>query len=204
MKKIGFFGGTFDPIHFGHINLALAMLEKHKLDEILFCPAYISPHKVLTPPEAPPNIRIEMTQLAIDPIPQLSLYHKEVERGGSSFTIDTMKDLILHSKEAGEDNKYFLILGEKVLPTLHRWKDVDELLALAPPLVGCRGEGAPMTAVTLPPFAVKALEEGWTEIPMMAISSTMIRNRLKNGLYCGHLISREVLDFIYQNELYLK
>ena len=204
MKKIGFLGGTFDPIHYGHINLALSLLESHKLDEILFCPAYVSPHKAQSPPVAPPNARIEMTQLAIDPIPQFSLYHKEVERGGSSFTIDTIKDLISRSEEEGEDNKYFLILGEDALPTLHRWKEVDELLTLVTPLVGCRGESTVMTVVTLPPFIVKTIEEGWTEIPMMAISSTLIRKRLKNRLYCGHLLSREVLDFIHKNELYLK
>ena len=204
MGKIGFLGGTFDPIHFGHINLALILLEKHKLDEILFCPTYVSPHKAQSPPVAAPNDRIEMTQLAIDPIPQFSLHHKEVERGGASFTIDTIKDLIDRSKEEGQDNKYFLILGEDSLPTLHRWKEVEELLTLIPPLVGCRSGSGMVTAVTLPPFIVKTLEEGWTEIPMMSISSTMIRKRLKERLYCGHYLPREVLDFIHKNGLYLK
>ena len=204
MKKKGFFGGTFDPIHLGHINLAITLLEIHQLDEIIFCPAYVSPHKAQTPPVAPPEARIEMTQLAIDPIPQFSLYHKEVERGGSSFTIDTLKYLMNRAKEEGEDNEYKLILGEDSLPTLHRWKEIEELITLVPPLVGCRGESMALTAVTLPPFIVKTIEEGWTEIPMMAISSTMIRKRLKNGLYCGHLLPREVLDFIQQNEYYLK
>ncbi len=204
MKKIGFFGGTFDPIHVGHINLAISLLEIHKLDEILFCPAYVSPHKAQSPPVAPPEMRIEMVQMAIDPIPQFSLYLREVERGGSSFTIDTIKDLIERSKEEGQNNEYKLILGEDALPTLHRWKDVDELLTLVHPLVGCRGESTTMTAVTLPPFIIKTVEEGGTEIPVMAISSTMIRKRLKKSLYCGHLLSREVLDFIHQNELYLK
>lgn len=200
-RKIGFFGGTFDPIHTGHINLALSILEGCKLDEILFCPAYVSPHKAQSPPIAPPELRLEMVQRAIDPIPQFSLCRKEVERGGSSFTIDTLKDLLETAKE--DEKEYYLILGEKVLPTLHRWKEVEELLALAPPRVGGCKEGAAKVAVTLPPFIVKTIEEEWTEIPTLEISSTMIRNRLKNGLYCGHLLSREVLDFIQQNELYL-
>ncbi len=204
MKKKGFFGGTFDPIHDGHINLALTLMEKHGLDEVLFSPAYISPHKAQSPPVASPQDRLQMTELAIAPIPQFSLYHKEVERGGNSFTIDTVKELIRKSQEEGQAVKYYLILGEDAIPTFHRWKEVDELISLAPPLVGCRGESYSLPSATLPPLITKTIEEGWTEILMMLISSTQLRNRIKKRLYCGHLIPREVLDFIYEHELYSK
>lgn len=200
MKKIGFFGGTFDPIHFGHINLALCLMELHRLDEVLFSPAYISPHKVQSPPVASPQMRLEMTARAIGAIPQFSLYPQEVERGGSSFTVDTIKDLIGRSKD-----KYYLLLGEDALPALHRWKGINELLTLASPLIASRKERALLpTSATLSPSLIKTIEEGWTEIPMLDISSTTIRNRLKKELYCGHLLPPEVLDFISENEYYLK
>jgi nicotinate-nucleotide adenylyltransferase len=203
MKKIGFLGGTFDPVHFGHLNLAMSLLEMHQLDEVIFSPAHVSPHKISEPPLVSGAHRLRMTELAIAPIAQFSLYDKEVERGGSSFTIDTIRSLVEKSKQAEEKVQYYLLLGEDALPSLHRWKAIDELFALAPPLVGCRGENFTLTASILPPMIAKLIEEGWTEIPLFSLSSSMLRKRLKKRLYCGHLMPVDVLDYIYENELYL-
>lgn len=203
MKKIGFYGGTFDPIHYGHINLAISLLEAHGLDEILFCPAAVSPHKVAEPPIASGSHRLQMVELALEDVPRCNVLDKEIERGGSSFTIDTVKSLIEKSKNENEKVQYYLILGEDALPGLHRWKDVDELFSLAPPLVGARGENFTITSAALPPMIAKIIEEGWTEIPILSMSSTLIRNRLKKRLYCGHLVPEDVLDYIYEKELYL-
>jgi len=201
MKKIGFFGGTFDPIHFGHINLALSLLEKHQLEEVIFCPAFVSPHKTDAPPVASPEERLQMVERALAPISAFTLSRREVERGGISFTVDTIREL--RSRRSKEE-RLFLILGEDALAKLDRWKEIGELLALAPPLIGGRGEEVALSSLSLPPLMAQAVKEGWTEIPMMVMSSTFLRERLKKRVYCGHLVPAEVLDFIYEHKLYLK
>ena len=93
MKKIGFFGGSFDPIHFGHIRLAIDLMEEHKLGEVLFCPAYCSPFKLDNPPVANAEHRLNMLQLALKEVPQFKICTLEIERQGPSYTIDTLKKL---------------------------------------------------------------------------------------------------------------
>lgn len=194
-KRIGFFGGTFDPIHLGHLNLAVNLLEIVRLDEILFSPANISPGKSVTPPLASKKDRRRMTELAIADMPAFSLYERELEREGPSYTIDTIKQLL---KENPKD-VFFLILGEDVLAGLPKWKDVDELLKIVPPLVGTRpNDGIP----DLPSKIHQRIEEGRVEIPVMEISSTALRERLLQKKYCGHWIPRKVLDYIHEKGLY--
>lgn len=170
MKKkiIGFFGGTFDPIHFGHIALAVELLEAHHLDQILFCPVYCSPFKTKTPPIATPEERVAMLKLALDH-PQFAISTAEIERPGSSYTIDTIRAL------RQEGSEYRLLLSEEAAPHLDQWKEIQELIRLAPPLIGPR---------------------------VRTISSTEIRARLKKKLYCGHLVPGKVLDYIKANHLY--
>lgn len=195
MKRIGFFGGTFDPIHFGHLNLAINILEKHHLDHIFFSPANFSPTKGDALPISPNWARKEMTQMAIEDIPQFSLLTLEMEREGPSYTIDTIKELIQQDPRA----EFHLILGEDVLEGLPRWKQVEELLNIAPPLTGTR-PGAKLP--TLPLLIREAVDKGKTDIASMDISSTDLRERLIQKKYCGHLIPAKVLDYIHTHELY--
>jgi nicotinate-nucleotide adenylyltransferase len=193
--KSAFFGGTFDPIHFGHLNLALHLLETVGLDRIFFCPAYVSPEKHQSFPSASAENRFQMVELAIQEIPQFVALSYEIERKGPSYTIDTLRYL---KKEFPED-QWHLILGEDVLHGLSRWKEVEELLALAPPLVGSRpGDKFP----ALPKALSEWVEKGRVDIPTMEISATEIRNRLNQKKYCGHLTSTKVLDYIIENRLY--
>lgn len=167
-KKVGFFGGTFDPIHFGHISLAIQLLEKGKLDEILFCPAFCSPFKVATPPVASPEQRLAMLKLALE-IPQFKISTIEIDRRGPSYTVDTIRSL------SSEGVQLRLLLSDEAAAHLDQWKDTQELIRLAPPLIGPRE---------------------------IQISSTQIRGRLKRKLYCGHLIPAKTLDYILVNHLY--
>lgn len=192
-KKIGFFGGTFDPIHFGHINLALYMLETQGLDEIFVCPARFSPHKEDELPVAKEHRR-EMVRLAIEPLSRFKLIDLELDRAGPSYTIDTLRML----KTLFKNYEFRLILGEDVLHGLSRWKDVEEVLSLAPPLVGAR----PSQVSILNSSIKNLISEGVVPAPIMEISSTDIRQRLKKGLFCGHLLPSKVLDYIYQNHVY--
>jgi nicotinate-nucleotide adenylyltransferase len=130
MKKIGFFGGSFDPIHFGHLNLAIEMLEKHGLDEILFCPAFCSPFKIDRPPVASPEHRLEMLKLVLADVPQFRLSSLEIERRITSYTIETLKKLPFA--------QYRLLLTRESAESFSKWRDPQEIERLAPLLIGER------------------------------------------------------------------
>jgi nicotinate-nucleotide adenylyltransferase len=184
-KTVGFFGGTFDPIHFGHINLAIQLMEIHRLDEVLFSPAYCSPFKTEAPPHAAAAHRLELVRLGVEEIEHFKVEDYEVERGEVSFTIDTLRAL---QEEMGDEAAFHLLLSDDVGLHLDKWKDYKELIRLAPPLIGGRSHSHKTSEVT----PTKRFE----------ISSTEIRARLKKGLYCGHLVPEKVLRYLKINALY--
>jgi nicotinate-nucleotide adenylyltransferase len=167
MKKIGLFGGSFDPIHFGHLNLAIEMLETHGLDEIVFCPAFCSPFKTEAPPVASASDRLEMVKLVVGEVPQFRVSSLEVDRGGPSFTIETLRAL--------PKGDYYLILTEESVTSFSKWKEFEEIKARATLLIGKR---------------------------KFPISSTLIRERFKKKLYCGHLVPAKALYYIDKHRLY--
>ena len=199
MKKYGFFGGTFDPIHFGHLNLAIQLKELCALDRVLVCPAMLSPTQPTKFPKASIEHRLAMTRLAIEDIPGFSLLDHEALRASPSYTIDTLQALI-----SGQQNHvvYRLLLAEDTACSLEKWKDVKTLLDLAPPLVGRRYHVIPKELEHLPEFIRIKLQKGYCHIPIMEISSTLIRERIKKTFYCQHLLPRKVLDYIYAHRLY--
>lgn len=193
--KVGFFGGTFDPIHFGHLNLAIQILEAHQLDQVFFSPANFSPEKKGNPPIAPKKARKEMVELAVEDISEFTAIEDEIEREGPSYTIDTIKILQKQHPEA----QFYLILGKDTLEGLANWKDIDTLLEIAPPLVGSRpGDHLSNLSFSLK----KKVKEGETPIAIMEISATEIRRRLRENKYCGHLVPAKVIDYIEQHRLY--
>ncbi|QVL58260.1 MAG: nicotinate (nicotinamide) nucleotide adenylyltransferase [Simkaniaceae bacterium] len=192
-KKIGFFGGSFDPVHLGHINLAIRVLEKGLVDQILFCPAHISPTKGATPPIAEAKHRMNMLQLALEDVPGCDPYEEEVSRPPPSFTIDSIKEL---------KGDIRLIVAEDTAYGFKEWKEVDILLEMAPPIVGVRHGFDREKLNDLPEKIKLKVEAGMIEIPAMDISSSEIRERLKKRLYCGHLLQGKVLDYIHQNTIY--
>lgn len=193
--KIGFFGGTFDPIHFGHLGLAIQLLEKRHLDKVLFCIAARSPFKKFRPPIASAKDRVQMTQLAIKDVKAFELCTLELERPGVSYTIDTLRSI----KEIYPNDRLYLMLAEDSLDQFDRWKEAKEILQIAKPLVGsrsCEYEINPTTPVS------RALLRGLTVTERLDISSSQIRYRLKKGLYCGHLVPKETLEYIQKRRLY--
>ena len=196
--KIGFFGGTFDPIHFGHINLAIQLLESHRLDQVLFCPAGQSPFKEHRPPIASSEDRLSMVQLAIEDIPAFHLCKIEVFRSGLSYTIDTLRTL---KESLSPNTQLYILLSADVLSSFHQWKEPQGIIQLASPLIGSRCNHP----IVVPPSSVRAaLLEGLTETRQFEISSTEIRERLSKKLYCGHLLPHKVLSYINKHSLYLK
>lgn len=168
IKTVGFFGGSFDPIHFGHIALAVQLMETHKLDEILFCPAFCSPFKTASPPIATPLQRLAMLKAALE-LPQFNITTLELDRPGPSYTIDTLRSLQTPKAH------FRLLLSDEAAAHLDKWKETQELLRLAPPLISPR---------------------------IFPISSTDVRARLKKNLYCGHLIPAKSLEYIQKHRLY--
>lgn len=186
MKKIGFFGGSFDPIHFGHLNLAVEILERCGLDEILFCPAFCSPFKTDRPPTASAEHRLEMLKRVMDGIPHFRITPIEIERQGASFTVETLRKL------AQPGVSYRLLLAEEAALHFDRWKEPEEIARLAPPIVGTR------TGEALKGSLAKAV----VKIPLFDLSSTVVRERIKKKLYCAHLVPGKALDYIAQHHLY--
>ena len=197
-KKVALFGGSFDPPHVGHLSFALALQEHVGFDQILWIPNAQNPLK-----GAPPSSfqdRLEMVSLAIQPIPSFKVLDWEGKRPPPSYTIDTVRKLI---SLFGDETTFSLLLGADQLLTLHLWREREELFTLAPPTIGARG-GISLDWKTLPLKAELRddLRRKFVSIPELDISSTTIRDRVGRKKYVGHLLPREVLDYIKEKKLY--
>lgn len=199
-KKIGIFGGTFDPPHFGHLNLAIELKEKKGLDEVWFVPTFINPLKLKTPP-TPLIHRLEMVQRAIESVPQMDIRVEEGDPTQPSYMIDSLRKLILCEKEV--DPQFYLLLGADAFSRFMEWRSPEEIVKLAHLLIGTR-----LTAKEIPHFKEfplsiqEVVKEGLVATRLLDISSTEIRKRLSHGLYCGHLLPASVLEYIQKNKLY--
>lgn len=196
-KRIGLYGGTFDPIHFGHLNLAVELMERHQLDLVYFSPAYLSPHKMDQHPISSKH-RLKMVELAIADYDQFQLLDVEIDRQGPSYTIDTIHYLRFRHQE----DKLFLLLGNDAIPTFHKWHRVEEIVAEAEIVIGNRVTLTPSFPTEAPRRVREALAHGLTLTSMVEISATRLRERLSQKLICQHLLPKIVLDYIYTNHLY--
>jgi nicotinate-nucleotide adenylyltransferase len=190
---IGILGGSFDPIHFGHIHLALEMIEKRGLTKVLFCPAKQNPLKKLAP-LASVEERFKMVEIALEDVPHCVLFKEEALREGPSYAYKTVE--LLHEKE----RELAYILTDETLLSFPNWKYPEKILEKAFLLVGSR-----ISHNKIPlkdKFLEEAVQKGWTETLRLDISSSLIRERLKNHLYCTHLLPQKVIDFIFENKLY--
>lgn len=193
MSKIGLYGGTFNPIHFGHLNLAFELMENSKLDEVWWMPTSCSPFR--QDDDFTAEQRLKMVELALEGIPQFKVCTLEIHRPPPAYTIDTVREIL----SLYPNDEFYLLLGEDALVRFMDWKEPLELIRLIPFLIGHRSGNA------LPKFPdeiEKIISESLVETPLIDISATRIRKRLKNRRYCGHLLPWKVLDFIYVNQLY--
>ena len=185
LKKIGIYGGTFDPIHHGHLILAREAVESLGLDQIIFVPAALSPYKMARAPTAQ-EIRVEMLQAAIEGEPQFTLDLCEIRRGGTSYTIDTVEEIQQREGNA----EYFFLLGDDNLPQLETWHRFVELRELVQFVVLSRGTLA----------AEKA------SYPMIHrqinISATEVRNRVATGRSIRYLVPPAVEEIIRRRQIY--
>lgn len=202
-KKVGIYGGTFDPIHNGHINLALQMLEIHQLDEVWFCPAKINPHKQHIFSTSTAH-RLRMLELALDDLPSFGILMNEVRREGLSYTVDTLRELIKTEKTYPFPDQIFLILGDDSVANFKSWKEPEEIVKLVPLLVGKRQCSHQENHQEFEPSILyEAIQKGLTSTKVMEISASAIRERVHQKKYIRHLVPSKVVDYIYENQLYL-
>lgn len=183
-EKIGLYGGTFDPIHNGHLILARDALERLELSKVVFLPARISPHKLDRPP-APPDARCRMVAAAIVGEPQFEMSACEINREGPSFTIDTVRGFQERFPEA---SLYYLI-GDDNLTELETWKDIAILRQAAQFVVLSR---AGMPFLSQFPTITRHIE----------ISSTEIRSRVARGLSVRYMVPLPACELIAELGLY--
>lgn len=191
MNRIGLFGGSFDPVHLGHLLVAQAACEEYKLDRLFFIPAAQSPLKPERVP-APAELRLRMLRLALAGQTNYEVDDQEVRRGGASYTIDTVRAYRQRHPKA----TLFYIVGADHVPLLPKWRSADELANLVEFLVVPRPGDPPTTAN--PPFRICNL----VGTPF-AVSSSQIRARVKAGQPIQHLVPTAVAELIRNSGLYL-
>ncbi len=203
--KIGVFGGSFDPVHYGHLLLAQQCLESAGLDRVLFVPAAHSPLKSHTP-VADSKARLEMLQLAIADHPQFAISTVELDRGQVSYTVDTLRAL----RDAEPQHEWFLLLGLDSLLDFPRWQQPAEILQLADLIVVNRpGTSGPLAADAwqiLQGFATPAQVErtraSLVESQQFEFSSTDLRQRAAQGRSLRFRTPRAVEKYIETQGLY--
>ena len=214
MKPVGILGGTFDPIHYGHLRLAEEMRELAGLQQIRFIPTGNPPHREA--PQVSALHRSAMVKLAIADHPDFVLDEREVRRAAKSFTVDTLREL---RTELGETQPLCLLMGGDAFLQLHTWHQWEKLLDLAHIVVGYR------PGFTLEERIHSAMPElrkhyqqrlcnvdflsqhpagGIAElaIPKLEISATLIRNRVAENRTIRYLLPSAVANYIYQHHLY--
>ncbi len=193
-RRIGLFGGSFDPPHRAHVALAQLALRQLALDELRWVPTGMAWHKVSNPTSA--QHRAAMVALAIGDEPRFRLERCELERPGPSYTLDTVCQLQA-AEPAGTAADWLLIIGEDQYADLHRWVGWRELLARVQLAVAGRPGERPVDA------EVAAFPCLRLALPPMEVSSTEVRRRLASGLPIDDLVPAAVARYIESNRLYL-
>lgn len=199
--RLGLFGGSFDPVHYAHLLLAECCREQQRLDRVLFLPAAAPPHKLgreLTPAE----MRIDMLQLAIAGHEQFAVSRQEADRGGVSYTIETLR----HFRSEDPRHELFLLVGADMLHDLPRWREAAEVCRLAVPLVARRPGVKEPDFQCLEGIAsaerIEVFRQHQVEVPQVDLSSTEIRRRVAAGLSIRYRTPRAVEKYIETHGLY--
>ncbi|MBN2097314.1 MAG: nicotinate-nucleotide adenylyltransferase [Candidatus Omnitrophica bacterium] len=187
-RRIGILGGSFNPIHLGHLAIAEQARESLRLDKVVFIPANIPPHKQIKG-FASAQERYYLTQLACQGNPDFQVCDLEIIRGGVSYSVETLKEL----KSIYPKARLYFIAGADFLTEFSAWKAIGKLKSLCTFVVAPR-----------PGHPLKRLPKGMQAIDVAAleISSTVIRNRLKKGKSIRYLVPEKVQQYILRKRLY--
>jgi nicotinate-nucleotide adenylyltransferase len=199
--RLGIFGGSFDPVHYGHLLLAETCREQCRLDRIWFLPAAVPPHKQ-SRQLAPAKARVEMLELAISGNEQFEVSTLELERGGVSYTVETLRLL----RERQPADELFLLMGADSLRELVTWREPEEICSLAIPIVVHRG-GSPepdfaLLGKLVTPQRLLAIQAHQVEMPIIDLSSTDLRQRATQDKSLRYRTPRAVEKYIQTQGLY--
>ena len=190
MSRVGIFGGTFDPIHLGHLITAQSVKEIRELEKIIFIPAFISPHKSNAETSSPED-RLNMIKLAIKDIPFFDYSDMEIKMGGVSFTVDTLREL----KKQYENLEF--IIGYDNIINFNLWKMPDRIIELAELIVLRRRTND--RKIEKDKYYKAAT---FVKTPVIEISSSEVRDRIKEGKSVDFLIPSKVREYINKFNLY--
>ena len=200
--RIGILGGTFNPIHMGHLIMAEEVCKHHHLSKIIFIPAYIPPHKYVND-LAEAHHRHQMIKAAISGISKFEVSDLEIMREGKSYTIDTIQQILNHY---GEDSEIFLIMGADSLNELELWKNIKKLSQLCHFVIvnrpGFKTEASARLVEIIGSANILDMERLRIEIAPVDISSTNIRKRLNGGVEINGLVPECVEAYIKEHGLY--
>lgn len=190
-NRIGVMGGTFDPIHIGHLVAAGEVAARFDLDEVVFVPTGQSWHKSTQSTSA--IDRLQMTVIATATDDRFSVSRVDIDRAGPTYTVDTLRDL---ADERGDDTGLYFITGADALAAIMEWRDHEEVVRRAH-LVAVTRPGHQLGNPGLPAESVTFME-----VPALAISSTQCRDRVGHGLSLRYLVPDRVVEYIDVKGLY--
>ncbi len=202
MKRIGILGGTFNPIHMGHLIMAEEVFQHHHLSKVLFIPTYIPPHKYVND-LAEAHHRYQMIKAAVNRKNKFEVSDLEIMREGKSYTIDTVQEILDHY---GKDSEVFLIMGADSLNELELWKNIKRLSQLCHFVIvnrpGFKAEASSRLVEIIGNDNILDMERLRIEIDPVGISSTEIRKRMKDGIEIQGLVPECVEAYIKEHGLY--
>lgn len=214
-RRIGVLGGTFNPVHLGHLRLAEVLAETFSLDPFIFIPSEIPPHKPAVDLCAS-DVRLEMVRLAISDNPRLGVSDLELRRGGASYSVETLDAL---RREHGAAAEIFFAMADDAFAEIDTWKDWQRLFTLAHVIVARRPEGPGKPPEGLLPVEVRgafcyspdddafAHTSGkrvyFRDVGALPISSTQVRSLVRTGRSIRYLVPESVRALIHRRGLYL-
>ncbi len=200
IMRIGIYGGTFAPVHLGHVRAAEEFFRQMELDLLYIIPTAVPPHKQIDTADEPHH-RLKMCELAFGGMERVFVSDMEIARGGKSYTVDTLRTL------AGEDRRLFLLMGTDMMLTLDKWREPEEIFRLCYPIY-MRRENDPIIEGQIVAKNKEYLAKYGKivrRVPMefVDVSSTVVRERVRAGLPIGDLVPAAVADYIKENKLYV-
>jgi len=199
-RRIGILGGTFNPIHNGHLLMAETVRESFELDKILFIPSGQPPHKT-NDTVADAESRCEMVQRAVGSNRYFEASRIEIDRRGYTYTIDTLNIL---KKEYGPETQLFFLIGSDVIPELKTWRNCNDVFKMCEFIAAIRPgyDEETFNAALRDGLISEELKITLTKTPLMEISSSAIRERVRKGQTIKYLVPEKVEYYIYSKGLY--